>query len=111
MIGLMLEQAGHTVTFAADGAAGGRCLTQQAFDLVITDLLMPEMDGMEFITNMRRKYPATRIVAMSGGGHITSASYLKLARGLGAHSVLEKPFSQEKLLATVAELLASPSPA
>jgi CheY-like chemotaxis protein len=105
MLGLMLEQGGYEVTHAADGVAGSRCLTQKAFDLVLTDMLMPERDGLEFITDIRRKSPGSRIVAMSGGGHISSDKYLKMARGLGAHVVLGKPFSREQLLEAVAAAL------
>ncbi len=107
----MLEQAGHRVVLAADGAAGISYLKKKPFDLVLTDLLMPEMDGMEFITNVRRLQPAARILAMSGGGHISSNEYLKMASRLGAHEVLAKPFTEEKLLATVRALLAGQGPA
>ena len=107
LLGQFLEQAGYAVVLAADGVAGGRCLARGPFDLVLTDLIMPEMDGIEFITQVRREHPATRIIAMSGGGQISGREYLKLARGLGAHEILEKPFPQEKLLATVADILAA----
>ncbi len=107
MVGLMLEGAGHAVTLTADGVAGGRALEEKAFDLVITDLLMPEMDGLEFIARIRGKHPSVQILAMSGGGHIASREYLKLARGLGAHALIEKPFTQDKLHEAVAALLAA----
>ncbi|MEI6861146.1 MAG: response regulator, partial [Verrucomicrobiota bacterium] len=70
-----------------------------------TDLLMPDMDGMEFIAQIRRQHPSVRILAMSGGGHIAGAEYLKLARGLGAHAIIAKPFTQEKLHETIATML------
>ena len=107
----MLEQAGYQVASAADGIAGAQCLAQKAFDLVLTDMLMPERDGLEFITDIRKKHPRTRIIAMSGGGHIPSEKYLKMAHGLGAHRMLGKPFTQEELLAAVATALAAdPAP-
>jgi CheY-like chemotaxis protein len=105
MLALMLERAGYQTATAADGAAGAQCLEQSRFDLVITDMLMPDCDGLEFIADLRQRFPRTRIVAMSGGGHIAGEKYLKMARGLGAHSTLAKPFTQDELLTAVAAML------
>jgi CheY-like chemotaxis protein len=56
------------------------------------------------INELRRKYPDVRIIAMSGGGHVSRDQYLKIAKGLGAHALLEKPFSNEDLLAAISAL-------
>ena len=106
MVALMLEQGGHQVTVAGNGREGEKRLAQGVFDLVITDVLMPERDGLEFLSAVRRSHPGMRVIAMTGGGHLSAGKYLKIARGLGARSLLEKPFRQEQLLAAVASALA-----
>jgi CheY-like chemotaxis protein len=71
-------------------------------DLVITDVLMPDGDGLEVITSLRRVAPLTRVLAVSGGGnHLRATDCLAFAKGLGAHGVLMKPFNRAQLLAAV----------
>lgn len=101
IIGRVLEGAGHQVTQARDGNEASKALILQKFDIVITDVIMPDRDGMQVITELRKNYPGVRIVAMSGGGHVPREQYLKIARGLGAHAVLEKPFGNQELLNVV----------
>jgi len=98
---MMLESAGHSVSSAEDGIQAPKMMASQKFDIVITDLLMPERDGLEFITETRKKYPAVKIIAMSGGGHIARDSYLRIAKNFGAHFLLEKPFSQSGVLGAI----------
>jgi CheY-like chemotaxis protein len=105
---LMLEAAGHTVFSAEDGISAPKVLAAKPIDVVITDLLMPERDGLEFITEVRKKYPAIKIIAMSGGGHIARDSYLRIAKNFGAHFILEKPFSQSGVLGAIDSVLALP---
>lgn len=105
---MMLESAGHTVVTAEDGLQAPKVLASTPIDIVITDLLMPERDGLEFITEIRKKYPDLRIIAMSGGGHIARDSYLRIAKNFGAHILLEKPFSQAGVLAAVENVLKDP---
>ncbi len=107
IISLILERRGYHVITAKDGQVGEQCLAQKTFDLVITDLLMPDRDGLELIGAMRSRHPAIHIIAITGGGQLPGSKYLQLARGLGAHSLLEKPFSKEALLAAVDSALAS----
>ena len=104
----MLEAAGHTVSSAEDGISAPKVLAAKPVDVVITDLLMPERDGLEFITEIRKKYPAIKIIAMSGGGHIARDSYLRIAKNFGAHFILEKPFSQAGVLGAIESVLAIP---
>jgi YesN/AraC family two-component response regulator len=74
-------------------------------DLVITDVLMPEKDGLEVIMEIRAKLPQVKIIAISGGGRISHTDYLVAARRLGAHRTLSKPFIRQELLDTLHELL------
>jgi CheY-like chemotaxis protein len=104
----MLESAGYATVTAEDGLQAPKVLEAQPVDVVITDLLMPERDGLEFITEIRKKHPDLRIIAMSGGGHIARDSYLRIAKNFGAHALLEKPFSQASVLKAIASALASP---
>jgi len=101
LLGMILESAGHTVIAAVDGIEAPKIMASRQIDIVITDLLMPERDGIEFITEIRQKYPNVKIVAMSGGGHIARDSYLRIAKNFGAHCLLEKPFSQAGVMKAI----------
>ena len=103
----VLTAAGYRVVTASNGVEVASILAQVHVDLVMTDLLMPEKDGTEVIAELRKKHPNTPIVAMSGGGRMPRGEYLKIARMFGAHSILEKPFTNEQLLSTI-ELLLPP---
>ena len=104
--GWILRNAGHIVTTAANGNEA-MCLVQDnAFVLVIIDLVMPEKEGVETIMELRRTNPTLKIIAISGGGLLSAPeNYLGLARELGATQVLAKPFSGEELLAAVDSVL------
>lgn len=102
VVSRVLMDAGHRVTTAANGQEAIARVAQEEFDLVLTDVIMPERDGMQVITEVRKKQPRAKIVAMSGGGHIPRDQYLKIATGLGAHAILEKPFSNRELVDTIA---------
>ena len=97
----VLERAGHTVSEAADGKAALRSFAGDPTDVVITDIYMPEMDGIEFLIRVREAFPEARIIAMSGGGFLDQESVLDAASKLGAVGVLEKPFSPEECLEVV----------
>jgi DNA-binding NtrC family response regulator len=101
----VLTGAGHRVVGAGNGKEASKALATSAFDVVLTDVIMPEKDGMQVISEVRKKYPEVRIIAMSGGGHVSRDQYLKIAKGLGAHAVLEKPFANQKLLDTIEQLV------
>src|SRR5208282_860293 len=108
LLSIMLETYGHTVATAEDGMQAPKIMATRPIDVVITDLLMPERDGLEFITEVRKKYPGVKIIAMSGGGHIARDSYLRIAKTFGAHFLLEKPFNQSDVLGAVDAVLAMP---
>ncbi len=74
-------------------------------DVVVTDLIMPEEDGLKVIMKLREKKPAIKIIAISGGGKAGPGSYLNLAKALGADAVYSKPFSINDLIKKIEELL------
>jgi DNA-binding response OmpR family regulator len=108
-IGRLLEKvlgrAGHEVAIALNGKDGQQIFREGNFDLLITDLIMPEKEGLETIMELRREFPETKIIAMSGGGRIGPDSYLKMANTLGAEKTLTKPFGREDLLSAVSALI------
>jgi DNA-binding response OmpR family regulator len=110
MLSLYLTRAGHEVVTAENGVKGLQAAQNRRFDLVITDLIMPEKEGLETIIALRRREPALRIIAISGGGRRRPEGYLDLARDLGAAATLAKPFSGEDLAATVNSVLEHEAP-
>jgi len=102
----VMEWAGHEVIEAADGREGMFKQRKQQADLVITDLIMPEQEGLETITLLKKEYPLVKIIAISGGGRIGPDAYLPAAQELGADRVFSKPFDVRELATTVRELLA-----
>lgn len=100
-----LESEGHTTIEAPDGQAALRRFAGQPTDLIITDIYMPHMDGIEFIIRVRETFPEAKVIAMSGGGHLSQDKVLGAASMLGADRVLEKPFSIEEVLEAVTRVL------
>lgn len=103
-----LEQMGHTVVEARNGAEGLELHAREAVDLVITDLIMPDKEGLETILELRRKQPGVKIIAMSGGGRIMAGNYLQMAGQMGAQRVLAKPFGASDLAAAINSVLSPP---
>ena len=103
----MLQHAGFDAIACADGAAALRALRQVSADLIICDLFMPGLDGLELIREIRRELPDLKIIAMSGGGFGGAVDLLTTARILGATEVLPKPFTRRKLLDAVERALRS----
>jgi two-component system, chemotaxis family, chemotaxis protein CheY len=99
-----LEQMGHTVVAAKDGREGVASYSKGTFDLVITDLIMPDKEGIETIMDLRKLNPAVKIIAMSGGGRVTSVDYLQIARQVGAKKILAKPFLYEEIKEAIEQL-------
>jgi CheY-like chemotaxis protein len=103
-----LESRGHRVVAVGSAHEGTRCLKERPFDLVITDIVMPDGDGFELITAFRKGQPGTRILAMSGGGrYLQGTDCLRIARGLGAHAAVMKPFNRHQLQTGIDEALVS----
>ena len=99
----MLEPAGHEVSLAADGREGMKLHRAAPADLVITDLFMPNQEGLETIIELRKDFPEVRIIAMSGKD--AASAMLRAAQQLGANRVLQKPFFPLELLVAVEEVL------
>jgi CheY-like chemotaxis protein len=97
----------HLVTLAEDGRKAVEIFRNAEFDLVITDIIMPEKDGIEIITELRRTRPAVRILAISGGGRMGNTDFLRIAERLGATAAVAKPFDPDELIEKVASCLKS----
>ncbi|MDB6093928.1 MAG: response regulator receiver protein [Verrucomicrobia bacterium] len=108
MTKLLLERVGHEVACITDGRQASRLIDERGIEVIITDMLMPDRDGLEVMADMRRKHPSVRIIAASGGGRISSDSYLQIARRSGAHALLPKPFTMKELLASLETAFAPP---
>ena len=101
----LLTRKGHIVATAANGKQGVAAFVDNPFDLVITDIIMPEKDGIEAIMDLRRGRPDLKLIAISGGGRAEPENYLHSAQLLGANRTLRKPFSNEAIMAAVREML------
>ena len=101
----ILQSAGHEVVEAINGNEGVALQRAQPFDLVVTDIIMPEKEGVETTIELKRDYPSLKVIAISGGGRTRTLDFLKLARQYGADKVLAKPFSEEELLESVGACL------
>ncbi len=99
----VLEGQGHTISEASQGRAALQYLRRSPVDLVLTDIYMPDCDGLEVIMTLRREFPSIRVIAISGGSG--DRNLLVAARQLGAHEVLEKPINMANLLNSVAAAL------
>ena len=111
MLTLMLEREGYEVVEAPDGVDGIKIYRQNPADLIITDLIMPNKDGIGMIIDLKKEFPDVKIIAMSGGGLNKPDGYLKGAKKLGAACTLTKPIDREEMLEAVREILKeSPSP-
>lgn len=104
----ILVSAGYTVTQAFDGDEGLQLYRTYGFDLVITDLIMPDKEGIQIIRELRKENSSIRIIAMSAGGRGGATDYLKWARLMGAKQCLSKPIKREDLLNAVSTVLAMP---
>lgn len=111
----VLERAGYDVCVAADGKEGLKALAQQGADLVITDVIMPGIDGIATVQKIREKFVNTRIIVISGGGNvapldyepnaIATNAYLASAEKAGADRTMTKPFNRQELLDAIKELM------
>lgn len=101
MLRRALQRRGHDVIEAAEGGAALRALSGATVDLVITDIIMPDMEGIETIRALRQTHPELKIIAISGGGRMKPEGYLEMAKAFGAFRVLSKPFDNEQLFAAI----------
>jgi CheY-like chemotaxis protein len=105
MLRQVLEGAQHTVVEASNGEVAMRLWREHSADLIITDILMPEKDGLEVIRELRRECPTVKVIALSGGSRKIHFDALDVAKRFGALSTLEKPFELKELLASVSTVL------
>ena len=105
MLRRMLETAGYEVLDAPDGEEALTLTEMSHPDAIITDVLMPEKDGLETILELRRSAPDVKIIAISGGDRVPADNYLRTARRLGAQHTFSKPFRCKDLLNAVEALV------
>ena len=109
MLKLMLERDGYEVAEAPDGMEAIRIYRQNPADLIITDLIMPNQDGIGMIIALKKEFPDVKIIAMSGGGLNKPEGYLKGAKKLGAACTLTKPIDRDEMLRAIKDVLQSSS--
>lgn len=102
---VLREQGNLEVFEAKNGSEGLAILETERLDLVVTDIFMPEEDGIGTIMEISDNFPEVKIIAMSGGGNVVDIDYLKLASHLGAQKVFQKPFDTEVFLSTIHKIL------
>lgn len=105
-----LQEMNYSVTLASNGIQGVEWMESESFDLVISDVLMPDMDGIEVALYMHKAKKNIKLIMMSGGGKIESDFYLHVASKLGANYVIPKPFSMEQLKMLITNLLEKDKP-
>jgi CheY-like chemotaxis protein len=107
LVKIMLERAGFEVQVAADGQRALDLQREHPAEVLISDIFMPESDGIELIARFKSGFPQVKIIAMSGGGHVSKKDYLPVAKAIGADAVLQKPFAAETLVRMLQELVAT----
>jgi CheY-like chemotaxis protein len=105
MIKKMLEREGHVIDIAANGREGIELFEMNRHDLIITDIIMPQKEGLEIILELRKKHPKLKIVAISGGGRIGPEGYLPSAKLFGADLVFQKPLIKNEFIEAISKLL------
>ncbi len=101
----ILEDAGHDVTIAENGQKALELASKEKFDIILTDIIMPEKEGISMILELKAKNDELSIIAMSGGGYAGPAFYLETAEGFGADRTLVKPITRAELLEAIDSLL------
>ncbi len=106
MVVQILLREGYRVTEAPNGQKALELFRIEPADLIVTDLIMPEKEGLEMIRDLNRDYTGVRVIAMSGGGRLDPTDYLKTARVFGARRTINKPFGKQELVTAVEGVLA-----
>jgi len=107
---ILLEDRGFNVLAAVDGVQGLHEYRKHRPDVVLTDIIMPQKEGISLIRDLRREFPEAKIIAMSGGGRMGNSDYITIAKTLGADTSLNKPFDEDQLIETLQMLLRPAEP-
>lgn len=105
MLTRLFERSGYNVLTALDGSKGIKLFEENDIDLVITDIIMPEKEGIEVILHLLKTKAECKIIAVSGGGYLSPHDYLETASEIGVLKTFSKPFNPKELLSTVNEML------
>jgi two-component system cell cycle sensor histidine kinase/response regulator CckA len=108
-LGKVLERDGHTVVAAENGQVGLQLMGERPADLVLADLFMPVMDGLEFISKLRQAHPDVKVLAISGSTYERRPRFLEIAGRMGNVRTLSKPVDSQELTAVVRDMLAGGS--
>jgi CheY-like chemotaxis protein len=107
MLTQILQRAGHEVSLAEDGVVALETFRSKPADLIITDLMMANKNGLELIQELVREFGGLKVIAISGGVPSSPSDYyLSVAKLMGASKILDKPFTREELMKVVDEMLA-----
>ena len=109
MLRQTLTREGYDVVGAPNGLEGVKLYREKPADLVITDLIMPEQEGIQTIIELRREFPDVKIIAISGGGRLDPEPYLEIAKGTGVQYTFTKPIDRQALLGAIRQLIKSSS--
>jgi len=90
----ILQKLGHEVVTCSDGAQGLIEITKNSYDIVLTDIIMPEVEGIEILQTVKKVSPTTKVIAMSGGGRVGNTDFLEIASSLGADAIIYKPVTK-----------------
>ncbi|MBK8809043.1 MAG: response regulator [Bacteroidales bacterium] len=97
----LLQKEGFDVKHVTNGRVGLEVFEERTFDLVITDIIMPEMEGIEFILSLKKKKEDVKIIAMSGGGYLTPQDYLETSMDFGVIDAFSKPFDNNEIVGKI----------
>ncbi|MCP4135936.1 MAG: response regulator [bacterium] len=101
----MLEKAGYEIQEAENGGEGIKIYVEDPADLVITDIFMPEKEGIETIFELKRDYPGIKVIAISGGGKTGDFRFLEYTKEFGVTEIFSKPFEKNVILGKIEEIL------
>ena len=105
-----LKSEGYEVRCAGNGREGMKLLETEQFDLIVSDIIMPEMDGFELVRGLKKEAHATPVLIMSGGSaRLSSEALLEMAQMFSARQTLKKPFLIDQFLSAVRDLIATPA--
>lgn len=106
MVKEMIEPVGYDVIEAANGVEASNICKEVPVDLIVTDIVMPDKNGIDLIMELKKEYPNIPVIAISGGGGITGRyDYLEIARLVGAKNILKKPFTMEEVCLLISNAL------